>query len=164
MQIHQIRNATVKITYAGKTFLVDPWLLPKEAMPGFAGAFHSEVRQPRVELPLPVAEIVKADAVILTHVHPDHWDEMAANHIQKQIPFFVQSQTDKTIIEKYGFTNVCILSETGTLFEGITLYKTPCQHGRKEIVKPMCEKGKILQRKGKVMVICENPKHKQRQG
>ena len=39
MQIHQIRNATVKITYAGKTFLVDPWLLPKEAMPGLQGLF-----------------------------------------------------------------------------------------------------------------------------
>ncbi len=31
-------------------------------------------------------------------------------------------------------------------------------------VKPMCEKCKIIKRKGKVMVICENPKHKQRQG
>jgi large subunit ribosomal protein L36 len=31
-------------------------------------------------------------------------------------------------------------------------------------VKPMCEKCKIIERKGKVMVICENPKHKQRQG
>ena len=29
-------------------------------------------------------------------------------------------------------------------------------------VKPMCEK--VIKRKGKVMVICENPKHKQRQG
>ena len=28
-------------------------------------------------------------------------------------------------------------------------------------VKPMC---KIIRRKGRVMVICENPKHKQRQG
>ena len=26
-------------------------------------------------------------------------------------------------------------------------------------VKPMCEKCKIIKRKGKVMVICENPKH-----
>ncbi|HBJ11620.1 MAG TPA: 50S ribosomal protein L36, partial [Ruminococcaceae bacterium] len=26
------------------------------------------------------------------------------------------------------------------------------------------EKCKIIKRKGKVMVICENPKHKQRQG
>ena len=28
-------------------------------------------------------------------------------------------------------------------------------------VKKMCEKCKIIKRKGKVMVICENPKHKQ---
>jgi large subunit ribosomal protein L36 len=28
----------------------------------------------------------------------------------------------------------------------------------------MCEKCKIIKRKGKIMVICENPKHKQRQG
>ena len=31
-------------------------------------------------------------------------------------------------------------------------------------VKPMCEKCKVIRRKGRVMVICENPKHKQRQG
>ena len=29
-------------------------------------------------------------------------------------------------------------------------------------VKKMCEKCKIIKRKGKIMVICENPKHKQR--
>jgi len=31
-------------------------------------------------------------------------------------------------------------------------------------VKKICEKCKIIKRKGKIMVICENPKHKQRQG
>jgi large subunit ribosomal protein L36 len=31
-------------------------------------------------------------------------------------------------------------------------------------VKKICNKCKIVKRKGKVMVICENPKHKQRQG
>ena len=31
-------------------------------------------------------------------------------------------------------------------------------------VKPICEKCKVIKRKGRVMVICENPKHKQRQG
>jgi large subunit ribosomal protein L36 len=31
-------------------------------------------------------------------------------------------------------------------------------------VKPICEKCKIIRRKGRVMVICENPKHKQKQG
>ena len=31
-------------------------------------------------------------------------------------------------------------------------------------VKAICEKCKIIRRKGKVMVICVNPKHKQKQG
>ena len=31
-------------------------------------------------------------------------------------------------------------------------------------VKKICPKCKIIRRKGKVYVICENPKHKQRQG
>ena len=31
-------------------------------------------------------------------------------------------------------------------------------------VKPMCEKCKIIRRKGTVLVICQNPRHKQRQG
>ncbi|GIP30562.1 hypothetical protein J23TS9_56920 [Paenibacillus sp. J23TS9] len=31
-------------------------------------------------------------------------------------------------------------------------------------VKPICEKCKVIRRKGTVMVICENPKHKQKQG
>ena len=30
--------------------------------------------------------------------------------------------------------------------------------------KPICEKCKVIKRKGRVMVICQNPKHKQRQG
>ncbi len=31
-------------------------------------------------------------------------------------------------------------------------------------VKKMCKNCKIIRRKGRVMVICSNPKHKQRQG
>jgi large subunit ribosomal protein L36 len=31
-------------------------------------------------------------------------------------------------------------------------------------VTKQCDKCKIIKRKGRVMVICENPRHKQRQG
>ena len=34
----------------------------------------------------------------------------------------------------------------------------------KPSVKKICDKCKIIKRNGKVMVICENPKHKQKQG
>ncbi len=31
-------------------------------------------------------------------------------------------------------------------------------------VKKICDKCKIIKRKGKVMIICENSRHKQKQG
>ena len=31
-------------------------------------------------------------------------------------------------------------------------------------VKKMCAKCKVIKRKGNILVICETPKHKQRQG
>lgn len=34
----------------------------------------------------------------------------------------------------------------------------------KSSVKKICDKCKIVKRKGVLRVICENPKHKQRQG
>ena len=34
----------------------------------------------------------------------------------------------------------------------------------KPSVKPICVKCKVIRRKGRVMVICQNSKHKQRQG
>ena len=34
----------------------------------------------------------------------------------------------------------------------------------KASVKPICEKCKVVKRKGTVRIICESPKHKQKQG
>ncbi len=139
MLIHQIRNATLIITYKDKKFLIDPWLMPKDYMPGFEMAVNANVRQPRVELPLSVEKIVDVDAVILTHFHPDHWDEFAAKAIDKKIPFFVQSEVDQKQIQSLGFSDVRVVSVSGTEFDGITLYKTFGQHGKREIIKPLCE-------------------------
>lgn len=139
MKIHQIRNATIVVTYNDKRFLVDPWLMPKDFMPGFEGAMNSDVRQPRVDLPISIDKIADVNAVILTHFHPDHFDEFAVSALDKNIPFFVQNKTDLNIIKNFGFNDVRIISESGTNFEKITLYKTQCQHGRREVVKPMCE-------------------------
>jgi large subunit ribosomal protein L36 len=34
----------------------------------------------------------------------------------------------------------------------------------KPSVKKICERCKVIRREGRVMVICSNPRHKQRQG
>ena len=51
------------------------------------------------------------------------------------------------------YTNKCALERRSY---------APGQHGQGR--KKICEKCKVIKRKGKIMVICENPKHKQRQG
>lgn len=139
MKITQVRNATIIVEYNETKFLIDPWLGPKDYMEGFESALNSQIRQPRVELPFEIEKTVDVDAVILTHFHPDHFDEYAVNALNKDIKFFVQSQKDLEIIKSYGFKNLEVMTQQGIDYKNIKLYKTDCQHGKKEIIKPLCE-------------------------
>lgn len=134
MKVRQIRNATLVIEYGGKRFLIDPWLAEKGAYPGFGGTLNSHLRNPTADLVVPMDEIVNVDAVILTHDHPDHWDEVAANVIPKDKPFFVQHFADRESIRRAGFTDVRVLTGNPE-FEGVKLIKTPGQHGTDEGVQ-----------------------------
>ena len=129
VQVQQIRNATAKIDYAGKTFLIDPFLAKKGTYPGFEGTFNSKLRNPLIELPMPVKEVLKGvDAVIVSHTHLDHWDGGDHQFIPKAIPLFVQHEADAKLIRGQGYTNVRILGEH-TVFEGVQLTKVGGQHG-----------------------------------
>ena len=140
MEITQIRNATIIVEYNNVKFLIDPWLGPKGYMSGFDTGINPEIRQPRVELPMSINEIVDVDAVILTHIHPDHWDIYAEEAIHKDKLIFVQAEFDKNYLVSKGFKNVEILSSDGFDYKNVMLYKTPCQHGKREIIKPICDK------------------------
>lgn len=129
VQLQQIRNATVKISYANTTFLVDPMLAKKGTYPGFKGTYRSELRNPLVELPMSTQEILAGvDAIIVTHTHLDHWDDAAQKLLPKNLPLFVQNESDAKIIRDQGFKDVRVL-EDGTEFGGVTLSKTGGQHG-----------------------------------
>ena len=51
---------------------------------------------------------------------------------------------------------------------GVQIDLTEAPKGRTMKVRPsvkkMCDKCKVIRRHGRVLVICENPRHKQRQG
>jgi L-ascorbate metabolism protein UlaG (beta-lactamase superfamily) len=134
MKVTQIRNATLRLEYGGSTFLIDPMLAEKGAYPGFPGTVNSHLLNPLVELPLPLSEITDVDAVIVTHTHPDHWDDAAKSILRKDLPVFVQNEHDRQVIQSSGFTDVSILTET-TAFRGVALIKTPGQHGSDEAYK-----------------------------
>jgi L-ascorbate metabolism protein UlaG (beta-lactamase superfamily) len=127
--VQQIRNATVKIDFSGTTFLVDPMLSSKGEFPGFPGTYHSELRNPLVELPFSADEVLKSvEAVVVTHTHTDHWDEAAQKQIPKNMPVFVQNEVDAKTIRGQGFKDVRVLEGT-TAFNGVKLSKTGGQHG-----------------------------------
>lgn len=129
MNITQIRNATLFIEYAGKTFLIDPMLSRKGVFEGFPGTARSHLRNPLVELPVSAAELTAADAVIVTHTHLDHWDDAAQALIPHDKPVFVQHEADAELIRSQGFTCVSVLGDENAFPAGITVYKTDGQHG-----------------------------------
>ena len=137
MKIQEIRNATLKITFGGKVFLIDPLFAPKDAYDPIPMCFTPDIRWPLCCLPMPVGEIIKGvDAVIMTHYHIDHFDEYAAKILPKKIKIFAQDSYDQKILENLGFKDTEIVSETGTIFGDVKLYKTGCMHGIEETTMP----------------------------
>jgi L-ascorbate metabolism protein UlaG (beta-lactamase superfamily) len=105
MKLTQIRNATLKVEYAGKKFLIDPMLSGKGGFPGFPGTVNSQIANPTVELPMPMSEILNVDAVIVTHTHQDHWDDTAKTVIPKHLLIFTQNARDQWDIQMSWFHN-----------------------------------------------------------
>lgn len=129
MHFQQIRGATSVITYGGKKFLLDPFLAPKGSLPPVPSPYNN-FSNPLVELPIPVRDIIKVDAVIVTHMHHfDHFDDNAAKALPKTIPMFVQSEKEAEDMRMLGFTNVTFLMDTGVAFDGVILYRTEALHG-----------------------------------
>lgn len=135
MNIQHIRNATLVVDYAGKRFLVDPFLAEKGTLPPFPNSARQDQNNPLVSLPKSIEEVISGvDAVIVTHTHLDHWDDAAKDALPKDIKLFTQNEADKEEIGNAGFTNIEVLAED-TVFEGIQLIKTKGEHGRGEILK-----------------------------
>lgn len=138
--IQQIRNATIKIKFGGKTILVDPMFAPKDAFPPISESFDPKRTFPLVDLPVSVDELIQADAVIVTHLHPDHFDEMAAQSIPKDMPLIAQDEIDAATLRNLGFLDVEVLKYDGSTKIGdITVIKTDCVHGVKDAVMPYYE-------------------------
>ncbi|MGC3791188.1 MBL fold metallo-hydrolase [Priestia aryabhattai] len=135
MKIKHIRNATLLVEYGGKTFLIDPMLAEKGTYHPFPNSIRQDQNNPLVSLPLSVEEIIDGiDAVILTHLHLDHFDDAAKQALPNDIKMFVQNEEDASVVRADGFKNVEVLTKN-TVFEGIQLSKTKGEHGRGEILK-----------------------------
>ena len=130
MKFQQIRSATAIVTFGGVRFLIDPWLGAKGSFPPIPGSPNPDLSCPLNELPLPISEILNVDAVIATHLHFDHFDSQAMEKIPKDMPIFVQDETDAETLRSKDFTDIRILKYAGEEYKGVLLIKTDCLHGQ----------------------------------
>jgi L-ascorbate metabolism protein UlaG (beta-lactamase superfamily) len=127
LKIQLIRNACLKISLNGKIILTDPMLSPRHGIESFAG----KEKNPTVELPLPIEEILEGvDMVLVSHVHQDHFDKTAMEIIPKDIPVFCTAGYEDKIKEG-GFSRVTPIEEE-VVWEGIRITKTPGYHAGKK--------------------------------
>ncbi|WP_274362945.1 MBL fold metallo-hydrolase [Paenibacillus thermotolerans] len=126
MHIRLIRHATFIVRIAGKTVLIDPMFSPKETFQPTAGTVNPRMN-PLIDLPCPVGELTCVDAVFVTHMHKDHWDESAAEALPKEIPVFCQP-CDGEALQGAGFKNVVEVADTAE-WGGIRVSRTGGRHG-----------------------------------
>ena len=145
MKIQQIRSATNKISYGGKTFLLDPWLVDQyglgcfQRLPGNqyqpVDPVKAQIPMPLFPLPQPVETILAGvDAYIVTHLHPDHIDinlqkGTLGDGLDHELPVFVQNEEDAQALRLSGFKDIRVLTKEGVKFFDVTLHKTPALHG-----------------------------------
>ena len=126
-----IRNATLLATVDGTTFLVDPLFAEQGALPPIDDTPNDRAN-PLVSMP---DVDLSHDAVIVTHRHPDHFDEAAREGLDSDVPLFCQPAEADAFVDE-GFTDVRPV-EDATSFEGVTLHRTPGRHGHGELAERM---------------------------
>ena len=132
MKIQLLRHAAMLIEYGGVKILTDPMLGPADAGAPIPTKKEGRGRRnPLVELPLDAQKLATTlhslDAVLITHLHSDHFDDFARKTLPKDIPLLCQAEDERRLHEK-GFTGLFpIRSELG--WAGIRISRVGCRHG-----------------------------------
>ena len=117
------RNATILVDVGETTFLVDPMFASPGEIPPMPDT-PNDRENPLV--PMPDVEL-SYDAVVVTHRHPDHFDEAAKEELKADVPLFCQPEEADTFADE-GFTDVRPVNDEVS-FEGVTIHRTPGRHG-----------------------------------
>jgi L-ascorbate metabolism protein UlaG (beta-lactamase superfamily) len=132
MELRLIRNATMRLRYGGRLIVTDPYLARAHSLRSFAGISPN----PTVELPCkPEEAIANAELVIISHLHPDHFDDDAQALLPLDTPILCQTGDDKEI-EGKGFQKVTPL-EDSLEWRGLDITRTSGRHGSGDLAEQM---------------------------
>ena len=132
MKIRLIRSATILLEYAGKKFIIDPYLAAKHTMPSYTG----KSLNPLVELPCEPFQVIEGiDMAIISHLHSDHFDPTAQRLLPTNLLILCQPG-DECELKAKGFQSVVPIIDQIT-WENIEIIRTECQHGSGEVLQEM---------------------------
>lgn len=143
MKIRLLRHATVLLSLGNKNLIVDPMFMAEGSGNPIPTKKNGKgKRNPLVELPVDgeeLREIINSlDAVLLTHMHSDHFHDTENAILQRNIPILCQP-FDVNKLKQIGFKNV-IPIDKHTFWEGIKITRINCYHGG-VVLRQMLGKG-----------------------
>ncbi|MBD2258038.1 MBL fold metallo-hydrolase [Pseudanabaena sp. FACHB-2040] len=125
-----VGTATVILRYAGFTILTDPNFLHQGDHVHLGYGLRSQRRtNPAIE----IEELPPLDLVVLSHMHEDHFDRVAIEKLDKQVPIVSTPHAVKSLREK-GFNKLQDLApwQSLTVRKGdsaLTITAMPGRHG-----------------------------------
>lgn len=132
MKLQLFRNATLKLDYAGRTVLIDPYLAPKHSLPSFTGRSPN----PMADLPASIEEILDGvELVVVSHLHTDHFDGVAKARVPNDLPLICRPGDEMKIAEA-GFTDIRPLLDIFD-WNGLVFTRREGSHGLGPVVDKM---------------------------
>ena len=132
MRVTLLRNATLLVELAGRRILVDPMLGPVGSYPAIE---NTPRPRPNPLVPLPPVELEPLDAVIVTHLHRDHYDAAAAEVLRKELPVVTQPPSAGRL-RADGFADVRPV-EDELDWDGLRVARTDGRHGHGAVAEAM---------------------------
>jgi L-ascorbate metabolism protein UlaG (beta-lactamase superfamily) len=129
VRVTLIRHATLVVELENHRILVEPMLDPAGTR---SSVEDSPVPRPNplAPLPMPVEEVVAGlDAVVVTHLHEDHFDETGARLLPRDVPVFCQPE-DAEELRARGLDARPVDDEL--VWEGLRIARTGGRHGSDE--------------------------------
>lgn len=132
MKLQLVRSATLRLEYAQRRFIIDPYLAAKHSRPSFAGKSPN----PMVDLPCSPQEVIAGiEMALVSHLHSDHFDPAAQELLPKDVSILCQSGDEAQIAAK-GFRQVTPIADSLD-WHGIKITRTACQHGSGRVLAEM---------------------------
>jgi L-ascorbate metabolism protein UlaG (beta-lactamase superfamily) len=123
-----IGNATTLISGGGVTLLTDPNFLHQgqHAYLGY-GLVSKRLREPAID----IDELPPLEAVVLSHMHGDHWDRRATTELDHELPVLTTPHAAKRLARR-GFGSAFGLStwQTHNIVKGDTVVNVTALPGR----------------------------------